>query len=794
MANKTKGVKKIYSLMMLLLVSQLTAQTQFGPRITIDTFAHDAQQVSSGDLDGDGDIDAVAIMRDEHRVSWYENTDGQGSFGPEQIIATVSFGKSIFIADFDGDGDLDIASGGATHIYWHENNGSGSFNTTHTITAAANGAESIYAADLDGDGDLDLTSVSSGADKLCWYDNTDGLGSFGPQIIISTGPDYGEGVWAADINGDGDIDLITASYLDDEVAWYENLGNGSWGPTQIISNTQDGAQDVFVADLDGDLDMDVVAASWGDNTIAWFENTDGLGSFGPEQLLSSGIPARPYTVYGGDIDFDGDIDIVGGGLYELGWMENTNGQGNFASYQQIEYTSNDAHRVELADLDNDNDLDVLASTTGADYVAWYENNPCVTFSDTLTPIACDSYTVPSGSRSYTTGGYFTDTLMNAAGCDSILRIQLTVNYSSSSSWVETVCDTFVSPSGKIWTLSNLYTDTIANHVGCDSIMSIDLTVNYSSYGYYVFWGCDSIISPSGKIWRTSGNFIDTVPTVYGCDSILDIVTGIYPSKDTALSISACDSFVSPSGIWWYSSGVYSDTLFSTTGLGCDSIIEIDLDLTYSYDLQSQLSSCGPLIAPSGMYYDTPGLYSDTLYSTTLSGCDSTYVTQLEIYETNDSVYAQSNVLTAYLSGPMIEHQWLDCSNGYSEINGATSSSFSPGANGSYAVEITNNNGTISCVDTSVCLLVQNISLNDRSESLSFDLYPNPTSGRLHLAFENVQNLLVLKLYSVSGQLLKQDQFEAIRSVDWEMNVPNGLYILQVEDGKGLLQNVRIVKE
>ena len=73
------------------------------------------------------------------------------------------------------------------------------------------------------------------------------------------------------MDGDGDMDIVSASYLDDTIAWYENNGDGSsWTAANIVTN-KDGAAGVFAADMDGDGDMDIVSASSRDNTIAWYE-------------------------------------------------------------------------------------------------------------------------------------------------------------------------------------------------------------------------------------------------------------------------------------------------------------------------------------------------------------------------------------------------------------------------------------------------------------------------------------------------------------------------------------------
>jgi hypothetical protein len=89
-------------------------------------------------------------------------------------------------------------------------------------------------------------------------------------------------VFSADLDGDGDMDVLSASFTDDKIAWYENDGAGTFGDQQNISTSADGAISVFSADLDGDGNMDVLSASAEDNKIAWYEN-DGAGNFGAQQ-------------------------------------------------------------------------------------------------------------------------------------------------------------------------------------------------------------------------------------------------------------------------------------------------------------------------------------------------------------------------------------------------------------------------------------------------------------------------------------------------------------------------------
>jgi len=102
-------------------------------------------------------------------------------------------------------------------VAWYENDGIETF-TAHTITTSANNPYSVYAIDVDGDGDVDVLSGMSG--KTAWYEN-DGSENFTAHTITTsaTGANH---VYAIDVDGDGDVDVLSASNLDDKIAWYEN--------------------------------------------------------------------------------------------------------------------------------------------------------------------------------------------------------------------------------------------------------------------------------------------------------------------------------------------------------------------------------------------------------------------------------------------------------------------------------------------------------------------------------------------------------------------------------------------
>ena len=96
--------------------------------------------------------------------------------------------------------------------------------------------------------------------------------TFGAQQTLTTNADRARSVYATDLDGDGDADVLSASRNDDKIAWYENLGGGTFGPQQLVASTADGAQTVYAADLDGDGDTDVISASSYHDKVARYDS------------------------------------------------------------------------------------------------------------------------------------------------------------------------------------------------------------------------------------------------------------------------------------------------------------------------------------------------------------------------------------------------------------------------------------------------------------------------------------------------------------------------------------------
>ena len=245
--------------------------------------------------------------------------------------------------------------------------GSGVFKSEQVVSSSLAEYRSVYAADLDRDGDLDVLSASQD-NKVTWYEN-DGGENFSEHIISVTA--FGaNSVHAADVDGDGDLDVLAAAVVADKISWYENDGSQNF-TEHVVTTAANGVRQVLVADVDADGNPDIVAVSPGNGDISWYQN-DGNQNFTARTISTSLF--GPRSISPTDVDNDGDLDfVVALNVSDsVVWYENDGNQ-SFTSHT-ISATVDGVESVFAADVDHDGDIDVLSASQLDNTIAWHEND------------------------------------------------------------------------------------------------------------------------------------------------------------------------------------------------------------------------------------------------------------------------------------------------------------------------------------------------------------------------------------------------------------------------------------
>ncbi len=236
---------------------------------------------------------------------------------------------------------------------------------------------------------------------------------------------------------------------------------------------------------------------------------------------------------------------------------------------------------------------------------------------------CEGKSVLINGHSYNNAGVFNDTLKTAANTDSILIISIAKHFNSTRQINSIKCqgDTLKVGIHKYFN-SGTYYDTLVNRAGCDSIITSTLTVvAKTAYSQHVFI-CSGDTFKLGPFKHFMiGNYIDALKSVTGCDSVIaSIQLDINPKQYVHIDTSICMGDTFRVGIHkYYQSGVYYDSLKTITA--CDSVITTVLQIDSPLILTLNPSICkGDTFIYNLQPYTTAGTYQDEIKN--VRGCDS----------------------------------------------------------------------------------------------------------------------------------------------------------------------------
>jgi hypothetical protein len=332
------------------------------------------------DINGDKAPDLLisTYNGEDCAIKLYTN-DGKGNY---QVVSQLPFENlsrsSVAFADVNGDGAPDLLLNGfeeksfkgVTKLYL--NDGKGGFQANENAQLQGVDFAAMTFADVDNDGDQDifLSGVNAQLKNVALMYVNNGSGGFEELKIPVQGLARGAATFA-DVDGDQLPDLlmtgVNAQYVP-TTQLYKNLGNGQFAVAKNTPFAGVQGSSVAFADVDGDQDLDVLITGLdkvGKTNATLYQN-DGTGNFEPSPQASfTGV--SDGAVAFADVDGDQDLDVLITGLDQqrdkVAALYQNDGTGTFTLLKNMPFKGAGLGSIGFADIDNDNDLDVMI--TGA---------------------------------------------------------------------------------------------------------------------------------------------------------------------------------------------------------------------------------------------------------------------------------------------------------------------------------------------------------------------------------------------------------------------------------------------
>jgi len=314
-------------------------------------------------------------------------TNFTASFTPSFDFPVLYNPAATVIGDFDGDGKPDIAvvSGGYSAVAIYQNvgtNGAPMNETSFALTAMLDFPASgtggapyrIRAVDLDGDGKLDLVACEVGGNRVSVFHNVSVPGllktnSFEPAFALVAGADC-RSVTAADLDGDGRVDIVALNYGDKTLSLFKNIGvpgilNAGSFASPVVLAAPGGPYEGVVVDLNGDGLPDLAVAESDSGTVSIFQNAGGIlssNTFPKSFDLSCGNTTG--AIIAADLDGDGRPDLIAGSVHteNINIFQNVSNGGILTTNSfapRLDFDTGDwTHVMAIADFNGDGKPDI----------------------------------------------------------------------------------------------------------------------------------------------------------------------------------------------------------------------------------------------------------------------------------------------------------------------------------------------------------------------------------------------------------------------------------------------------
>ncbi len=407
--------------------------------------------------DGDGDTLTYSIVKasDNSAVTWLAvDLDGVLSFasGGNAPDASKSGAHSLKLKVDDGNGGIVYSAAFTLELGKTVAAPNASANPFHGFDVGSRSAPSFV--DIDGDGDLDLVSGERWGKFKVWRKDTNGYTALTGSNNPLNGFDAGYNSKPVFVDIDGYGNLVSGERLGTFKVWRKDTNGytqltGSHNPFNGFNASDQtyGYSTPSLVDLDGDGDLDLVSGNYAGRFVVWRKDTAGYsqltGNNNPFNGFDVGARSKPAFV---DLDGDGDLDLVSGnetGTFKV-WRNDSTGSGNLISYSYTELTGsnnpfngfdaghfNTNHSAPVfVDIDGDGDLDLVTGNYVGQFKVWFKltdgsysatNDALVgtPYNDALNGTSAANTLIGGAGDDGLNGGAGNDVLVGNAGADTL---------------------------------------------------------------------------------------------------------------------------------------------------------------------------------------------------------------------------------------------------------------------------------------------------------------------------------------------------------------------------------------